>query len=455
MADQAAFQWKCQPKAEALLLDYLEQACKANGALAKLRDDLLKKTSTRLFDWLDHFVIGNAPQRAQEVEALGFEVNQAGAEYRVFHHPGAQLPSIIIQDTPGDVCGVAVKVESISDYLLVRGQQALIEGSLLSSYRRCVISEDGDVTFWVVERRGTRSMEPTWFEDGYVGRYLEAKEEWKSRPRSAENEDMAADNMLELAQAISTDLGRDIAAWIVLEVEREMWQSRNRAAQVQKNRQDMLGMGWANHDHHTFRSSRRHFPALVRVFEILGFHCRERYYAGEEAGWGAQVMENSNAGLVLFLDVDLASEELSIDFAHEQMEDLDKLNTVGLWCALHGDSILGAGMHHLEAQFFFDELTKDLSRYDVGMMEPFSSFPYLRQAFTKGETWQVDHRRVEVLVTEGKLSREQADKFLKDGALGSHLENLQRREGYKGFNQKNVSFIIQKTDPRLASAEAF
>ncbi len=42
---------------------------------------------------------------------------------------------------------------------------------------------------------------------------------------------------------------------------------------------------------------------------------------------------------------------------------------------------------------------------------------------------------------------------MKQGALGSHLENLQRREGYKGFNQKNVSIIIKKTDPRLQTYE--
>ena len=40
-------------------------------------------------------------------------------------------------------------------------------------------------------------------------------------------------------------------------------------------------------------------------------------------------------------------------------------------------------------------------------------------------------------------------KFLREGAIGSHLENLQRREGYKGFNQQAVSAIIAATDPRL------
>ena len=46
------------------------------------------------------------------------------------------------------------------------------------------------------------------------------------------------------------------------------------------------------------------------------------------------------------------------------------------------------------------------------------------------------------------ITREQADGFLRDGAIGSHLENLQRKGGFKGFNQKSVSVIISATDPR-------
>ena len=32
--------------------------------------------------------------------------------------------------------------------------------------------------------------------------------------------------------------------------------------------------------------------------------------------------------------------------------------------------------------------------------------------------------------------------------IGSHLENLQRKGGFKGFNQHAVSIIIAETDPR-------
>ena len=38
--------------------------------------------------------------------------------------------------------------------------------------------------------------------------------------------------------------------------------------------------------------------------------------------------------------------------------------------------------------------------------------------------------------------------------VGSHLENLERKGGFKGFNQKAVSAIIAATDPRLQPAHA-
>ena len=43
---------------------------------------------------------------------------------------------------------------------------------------------------------------------------------------------------------------------------------------------------------------------------------------------------------------------------------------------------------------------------------------------------------------------EQFGQFTRDGAIGSHLENLQRHGGFKGFNQKSVSVVIAATDPR-------
>lgn len=445
----AQFDWKCEPKAEALVLQIVQQCCDFNPFIANLQQQLQTQTSTRLFDWVDHVVVSHSEKLEKQLEEAGFVSEQASILYRVFRHPGAQLPSVVLQDKAKmESKGIAVSVENIADFLMVRGMTGRIEGSPFGAYRRCAISIDNQTILWIVERRGTQTMEPTHEESQHTIKYLEMKEKWKTRPRNLEDEDEAMSRTIVLAEELVEKLGQNMAAWVVLECEREYWQARNLAGQTQKNRQDRLGMGWANHDHHTFRSSRRRFALLVRLFEMLGFHCRERFYAGQEAGWGAQVMENTQAKLVLFLDVDLSPDEVMVDFAHQPLPEMNKLGTVGLWCALHGDSILQAGMHHLEAQFLFEELRDDLKQKGVGMMDPFSNFTYLRQAFTTGELWHPDPKKVEKIAKAGLITPEQAQKFVKQGAVGSHLENLQRREGYKGFNQKNVSFIIRKTDPR-------
>lgn len=448
MIKQDPAHFVCQPDAERMLLEILEGAMEKNIHIRELDTALQQKTSCLLFDFLDHVSIGSRDGIEKELDNAGFRQEEARPTYRVFGHPGAKLPKIVLKDHAQTIDGVAVKAESIAEYLMSRGMGGHIEGTPCSPYRRCLVSEDNEVSLHVVERRSTGSMEPVEEEPLAAKKYLLALEKWMTRPRAMDDEDEAMRLTLHVAEEIIREVGQDLAAWIVLEGERKFWQAKNRAGQLQKNRQDSLGMGWANHDHHTFRSSRKRFPQLVRLFEMLGFHLRERFYAGTEAGWGAQVVENERSQLVCFLDVDLDEEELDIDFAHGGLKEREKLGTIGLWCALHGDSILASGMHHLEAQFLFEKLKEDLHGMGVAMMDPFSNFPYLKQAFTRGEMWAVSPYRVKRLVHEGKISHEEGERFLKMGALGSHLENLQRREGYKGFNKKNVSTIIRKTDPR-------
>lgn len=404
--------WKCHSDAEIVLEEGLKKSL--NPWLKGFAERLENETSTRLFDWLGFLTLKEAPP--------GFEEEKEG----VFYHPGAHLPRVVIGDKPH----LGIMVDDIGAFLKAHQLQATIEGSLFSPYRKAKL--DG---FSVIERRGTRDLKPV-VESG--SHYLQWREKLRTRDRTQPLP----------VQELIKDLGQGRAAFLFLEVEREFWEGKNRAGQIQKQRQDALGLGWANHDHHTFRSSRKNFRQLVNLFEEFGFYCRERFYAGKEAGWGAQVMEQKEAFLVVFLDVDLSPEEVAIDFAHTELPDRKELGTIGLWCALHGNSINESGMHHLEAQFLFEKLGKDLVQEGVEMMAPFSHFNYLKQAFTKGEHWPVAPERIAHLLKKGQITEEQAKKFAKEGALGSHLENLQRREGYKGFNQKNVSVIIKKTDPR-------
>lgn len=142
-------------------------------------------------------------------------------------------------------------------------------------------------------------------------------------------------------------------------------------------------------------------------------------------------------------------EEKGLDFAHQKLPAEKRLGTVGLWVGLHGESILQAGMHHLEARFDFEKLRKDLLGMGVNVMAPFSYFKFLKQAFTQGEHWSVQEKRARALLEGGSITKEQCKKFVFEGAIGSHLENLQRSQGFKGFNQDSVSAIIKATDPRM------
>lgn len=443
---EARFDWQRQGAAEQLCLDLLAGCRRESSTLARLEAKLQEEGSGRLLAFVDHLRVRDSTQLRTALSASGF-VRQPDTAQEAFYHPGAVLPRLILLGAFG-AQGVALRVESIADFLQVHRFAAEIEGGAFSSFRRTMVASDSGVEVLAVERRGSSGFDPVTPPAGYLQDYFSCLEFWRNRPRGGEEEETALAEALRRAARISSILGPDLAAHIVCQGERSYWLARNFAGRLQKSRQDALGFGWANHDHHTFRSSRRHFAPLVELFSTLGFHCRERFYAGDEAGWGAQLMENPSAGLTLFLDVDLAPEEVAADFAREKLPEREQLGTVGLWCALHGDSILDAGMHHLAAQFDFDRLVRDLGRHGIDYMPPFSNFSYLRQAFSAAERWPVEPQRLAGLIRQKSLSEEQGEKFLAQGAIGSHLENIERREGYKGFNKKNVSVIIRATDPR-------
>jgi hypothetical protein len=440
------FLWQQHPEAEQWLKSQYEALKNSSARIQALENEFLQKTSTRLFDWISHITLPFENEIPNHLESLGFEREIKTENYVLYHHPGAQFPRIVLcfKQTKG----LSILADEISSFFLANRLDDPIEGMVLGAFRKGIFHQEKDLFLACVERRGTRSIEPTHESKEQIVSFLLAKEMWRTRPRALSDEEKMMRITLELAKTMVEMVGSARAACCVLEVEREYWQSRNFAGQIQKMRQDQLGLGWANHDHHTFRSSRRFFRPLIQLFELLGFYCRERFYAGKEAGWGAQVMENSVIQSVLFLDVDLDPDELAIDFAHLDLHEKDHLGTVGLWCGLHGESIFQGGMHHLEAQFNHKKLTEDLTKMSIGMMDPFSKFDYLKQSFTKGERWKVDPRRLEKLLQEKLITKEQREKFAQEGALGSHLENLERNAGFKGFNQKNVSDIIHQTDPR-------
>lgn len=455
-AAPAAFDWPLCYAAEQLVGGYVEAFLLRNSFARRLAARMRDETGTDFFEWVDHLVL--APEHAEALRAAGFvedETAEAMAGTTVFWHPRAMMPRVLLREKAGSGAvpsALAIRPEVLADFLAAHDLAAEIEGGFGARLRRAPVSEEHGVKFFAVERLGSRSMIGREPDAEFVRGVLRARELWRTRKRDFSDDREGVRHAFARLDAVLALVDRDTACELFFAEERVFWEARNRAAQIQKRRQDRLGLGWGNHDHHTFRCSRAHFADLMEFLDRLGFQKRERFFAGAEAGWGAQISEQSVAGIVVFADVDLMPEETRIDFSTQRLPAAPALRTVGLWCGLHGDSFLQAGMHHLEARFDFARARDQLAHEGVATMKPFSDFEFLRQAFTEGERWTVRPARVERLLKQKLITPAQAEGFGRDGAIGSHLENLQRKGGFKGFNQKSVSAIIAATDPRKVQA---
>jgi hypothetical protein len=429
------------------ILAVIRDGCRYIGPF---EERLRQETGTRLVDWLDHLALPASSQWKSRLEQTGF-VPQDHVQFIVWQHPDGLFPQIVTH--PDATWRLAIRIESAADFLAVHAltQGTKIEGQPLGPLRKARIAADSSFEFWIAERHGYRGWEPMELNAAQVEAIRHYDEQFSRRTRQFADVAQGFVAARELVRAAVADLGPGRASDLFFAAERRYWTGRNRAARFQKARQDTLGLGWANHDHHTYRSSRDHFRRLIAILEDLGFVCRERFYAGHEAGWGAQVLEHAESQVVIFADVDLSPTEVSDDFAHLPLPPQEQFGTVGLWCLLHGEAFFEAGMHHLECQFDFAAATSQIQQAGIRVMKPFTDLPYLKQAFTEAEPWPVTAQRGDAALALGAISGQQAEQF-RSGALGSHLEILQRDEGYKGFNQTGINSIIRATDPRRAIA---
>lgn len=466
MSVQTDFDWRQYPETQRWLEQLVQTAVDSSPFLRDLSSRMRAETGTQLGDWIDHLCLGRNRCSEEELVGNGFLREPDDEVLESWAHGGGMFPRIRLGET--NELQVALKVDSVADFLFAHRLNSTIDGALGAPLRVAVVARDHDVTVSVIERHGDRgfasmigltdpanresslneSLTPKHVSDHQIAEASACLEAFRLRQRDFDSDEAGFDELERIARMACDCVGTDWACSIFFAAEREYWQSRNQAAKLQAERQQTLGLGWANHDHHTYRSSREHFRRLIEVLELLGMTCRERFYGGAEAGWGAQVLEQSAAGIVVFADVDLSPTEVTGDFAHEGLSAQDSLGTVGLWCKLHGEAVLQAGMHHLECQFDFVSARDQLADQGIASMKPFTDFDHLKQSFTEGERWAVSERRISQAVDQGWITTDQATRFRSEGSIGSHLEVLQRWNGYKGFNQTGISDIIRKTDPR-------
>jgi hypothetical protein len=366
-------EWLCHPRAE----NFIEQCVASLPAACAWQADLAF-TNTRLVDWLDHLALANSAGLPGKLTGLGFVPEDVTAETddTVYYHPNALLPRVLLRDrtgaAPGAVVTLAVRVEDASQFIQARQIQATIEGTPFGPYRRARVWHQDGCEFLAVERRGHQGFIPVEAPPDYPLRYLHAFERWNSRPRQFDDARRAMSRALSLARSLVGELGTNLAAWVIFAAERDYWQ-RQRQERVVSLQEDRLGMGWVNRNHYTFRSSRKTFGALVQLLETLGFGPHERFHASARIGWGAQVLQQPACRMMVFVDLDTASTKDEHD----------------LWCILHGESMLIAGLYYLVSRFTPSDAVEPAGLtvgWEVETMNPFAT---LRQALAQEQAWEV------------------------------------------------------------------
>jgi hypothetical protein len=270
-----AFQWTPQPAAERLIGRMLQAHLDRTPLAADLARRMRDETGTRLVDWTDHLLLPDTPEIEDELLAAGFELMPEPMAQRYFVHLGGIFPRVLL-GVEGQIA-LAFRVESIADFAAANGLELTTAQPPLSSYRRLLVGAGEGTTLWAIERHGYQGFDHPQLPDAKRLTMPHHLEQFRTRRRGFADDREGFEHLAELIQLSIDDCGANLACDLFFTAEREFWQRRNRAAQVQKARQDRLGLGWANHDHHTYRSSREHFTRLIAALELLGFHCRERF----------------------------------------------------------------------------------------------------------------------------------------------------------------------------------
>ena len=306
-----------------------------------------------------------------------------------------------------------------------------------------------------IERHGWPSLRPPTNRAQQIAAAAKHRRSFAERRRDgAERRRAVRPRRRELFDAAAADLGRDWACDLFFAAERDYWMSRNAAARVQYDRQQALGLGWGNHDHHTYRSSRESLRVAHRASSSTWASSAASGSTPAARRAGAPRCSSSpRRGVVIFADVDLTPDEVAGRLRPRAARAAGQ--------ARHGRPVVQAARRGVPRRRHAppgvpvrlrrrapaarrrgrrdDDAVHRLGRTSSRRSPRAKCGPCRPSGSTR--RWPAATSRAE-----------QAEQFRRDGALGSHLEILERNDGFKGFNQTGISEIITRTDPRKWTA---
>lgn len=394
----------------------------------------------RLIDLLDYIRLAVPAAQKKLLTREGFvsygNIAGIGTLYR---HDHALFPFLIVEEVKSQkastVLELAFKTEDLDHLQNVRGYSQPLREGKGSSFRRLSLSDTKGYTLSFVERKGNvrfekdfKKVSPQDLEEVHslFGRYRDSNIRNVTDPEEAFKKTVEV-----IAKAVHlVGIERAASEWVEAEV--NYWEKGNRAGLVQGKFQRALGLGWSNKDHITYRNSKTFFPKTLEILSRLGFEKRERLRAEE---FTAQILEHPALGVSVFVDVDPPEKK--------------ELGTVGLWVKLHGESMLSAGLHHVACRYDFVKVQEVLRKEGIFFRPPFSNFYDLKQAFTEGEKRLVPEAHGRRLLREGLITQPQFKQYVTEGAIYTHLEDIERRNGFKGFNPHSVNKTLRDTGKSL------
>ncbi len=373
-------------RALSAIQEQLDKFCASIPALAELEAKIAQRTASPLLDWVDALHLIAEPQRRCKWIELGWLPSASSPDHEVLRFEGDELPPIVLHT--GLTARLDLRVQSLESFLATHGLafNARIQGSPGSPLRRAAWGQNGLRTFGVVERRGTFEFDPRRCEALDPARLEHWAQMLRGRARCHSDDAKGLDELGRVLDQAVAELGEGPVASLFLSTEREYWQWRNQAARIQFRRQQGLGLGWGNHGKHIYRCSEELFEATQALFAKLGF-----VYKGDD--------DRQEHVRRLELAHPFSASRIVLETYLGELGGSDP-HSPGMWTALHGESLMQAGMHRLCAV---------QHRARAG------------DCVGEGETWSVDPQRVRGLLRAGRISAEVAEELIERGAAGSEL----------------------------------
>jgi hypothetical protein len=161
------------------------------------------------------------------------------------------------------------------------------------------------------------------------------------------------------------------------------------------------------------------------LLESLGYSLAEALrWPG---GVGAHVFVNASQAMhPILVEVDIEPFERLVSPPWQPLSPPTWRRRVGLWCALHGESLLEGGVCRLAAHYAIDALRLRLQRATVGPLGLVQVESGLAQFCAAGSRRPVNPSKVDLLEKEGFLSEEGAERIRLGGLVAAHLQCIER-----------------------------